>query len=170
MMLRVSLFIVSMFTLAACGGGGGGTTPPATMTTINSFDVTGSGVSAGGGQILDPAINSGQFTVDWDISSSDPYHVDLYVSLDNVLDSSDEQFFSRNCGTGPLLTCTDLGSFTCHYTNTNMISCGTISATNPEKSLSTLILSLPMSAHIIAEACDNTFTNCVETPVEVEFM
>lgn len=171
------LFILSTFAIfiAACGGGGGGTPTPTggsttLNTTINSFTITGTGVGAGGKQEINANITGGNFVTQWDVSTSDPYRIDLYVSENATLEkASDIRFFGKNCGSGPLLECTGSGRFDCRFTTQNKISCGIISATNPEKDLTGFLTALPMDAYIIIEACNGLVTSCKEAAVLVEF-
>lgn len=116
-------------------------------------------------------VNSGAFSVAWDVKATDPYHIDLYVSEDDVLSkASDVKFFGQNCGAfAGIHDCTQTGDFDCQFTGANLISCGTVSETNPEKNLTAFLTSLPKTAYLILEACNGLFTDCKTRSVQIEF-
>lgn len=172
-----SLMLLLLVTgLAACGGGSD-TNPKNPLssvnlnTKINSFTVIGTSSTVAGTVPINPGVSGGFFSVGWDISSTDPYHIDLYVSHDNALSkTSDTKFFSQNCGsTSSIYNCSQTGNFSCQFTSANSISCGTVSATNPAKDLTSFFSALPETDYLILEACDGLFLDCQQSAVKVEF-
>ena len=174
--VRNVIVFTSFLVLTACGGGGGGdsTPSPAALTTINSFTMTGTSAPTAGDPIpINANVNAGAFSVDWDVSSSNPYHVKLYISEDAVFDKdTDTRLMSKNCGTnvvGNTYECNKVASFSCVFKTSNLISCGTISTANPEKNLTTFLTGLPMTAYFFIDACNALVTSCKTQSVEVEF-
>lgn len=171
----VWIFAGSMI-LSACGGGSSGTpsgTPgiTGTTTTINNYTVTGTSSATGTSQPINPGVNNGNFNVSWNISSSDPYHVDLYVSSDSTLSTTtDIKFFGQNCGSASsIYNCGKSGTFTCTFGGDNKISCGTISAANPAKDLTSFLDTIPKTAYIVMQACNGLFDSCKTSAIQVEF-
>ena len=168
--MKPFMLILGAVLLSACGGGGGDVLNNSgnSATTISAFEITGS--ATGTPVPIDANINSGNFHVHWEVNSSDPYHVDLYVSADDVLDTNtDIRFFEQNCGSGPLMNCTSIADFDCAFTTQNHLSCGTLSAANKGKDLTTFLTGLPMQAGIIMKACNGLVTSCKTQVVKVEF-
>lgn len=167
--LIILIFIASL--VSACGGGS--STPnvpnPATSTTtIDSYRVTGTSASINDVAPINANLNNGEFSVGWNISSSDPYHVDIYLSDDVVL-GGDVKIFEQNCGSlGTLYNCDSDASFNCRFDTSNNISCGVVSASNPAKDLTTFLDTIPKSAHLILVGCNALLTSCKSTSLEVE--
>jgi len=170
-----SLFLLASF-LTACGVGTStdpGNSPLTDTTTINSFTVTGSGPAVAGKIPLNPAINNGAFTVDWNIDSSDPYHVDLYMSSDNQLNRlSDDQLLTRNCGSTSLVyNCSKTAHIDCSFNSSNVLACGTASDQMVVKGrdLTAYLDTIPKTSWLLIEACNALMSSCKTSAVEIEF-
>ena len=141
------------------------------VTTINAFSSTSSAGLSDSSVVINPAIDEGAFKIQWNIDSSDPYHIELYLSEDSQLSkSSDVNFFGQNCSSASaIFNCTSVGDFDCRFTSENKISCGTISAANREQNVTSFMTTLPKEAFIIIEACNGLFDSCEESVSQVVF-
>ncbi len=167
MNLKTATALLLSILLAACGED----TEDNANTTINEFSATNSADSRAASIIVDPAIEGGDFSLQWDIDSSNPYHIELYLSEDSQLSkSSDINFFGQNCGSlSTVYNCNSVGNFDCRFTSENKISCGTINSANKEKNVSDFMTTLPKDAFIIIEACNGLFDSCEESAISVVF-
>lgn len=94
-----------------------------TTSTINAFSVVGNVVDDADERIVlplqdDNAQVSGLFDLSWDVLSSDPYSVEIYMSSNSVLDdATDGLFFQSQCGSEIDFTCEHSVSMPCgiHY-------------------------------------------------------
>jgi hypothetical protein len=167
-MLLLSSFLV----LTACGGGGSSSTPVSLTTTINSFSIVGTSASNAGDPVpINANVNGGNFEVSWDVSSSDAYHVEMYISDDATLDTNtDINILGKNCGSNATFyECSKTANFSCKFKTTNLISCGPISVANTEVDLMTYLSTLPKAAYFILDACNGLLTSCKTQAVEVVF-
>lgn len=158
--------------LSNCGGGSSDGNSSGTVTTgtrINSFDASGS-ATVSGVLPIDPSVNGGEFTVDWDVDSSDPYRFVLYISEDNIFESTDDVLIhQRNCGSNSILyLCGDIGSETCSFDGQNMMGCGLSSPGNRPVDLTSFIDAIPKSAYLILQACDGLHIDCDTSAIAVE--
>jgi hypothetical protein len=192
--------VATLMTLSACGGSssappesgvdqdieailalvnaqGGSTNTGATplnvtTTTINALSVTGTSAKAGDVAPINPAENNGHFSINWDITSSDPYHVDVYLSLDDTISTpqGDIRVFQQNCGSLPqLYHCNQTADFTCNFNGSNELYCGTVSVANPIRNLTIFLSAIPMDANLIFRACNSVLSNCQEMVLPVQF-
>jgi hypothetical protein len=142
-------------------------------TSINAYSVIGAiTTTTNGGILINSGVNNGAFNVSWNVSSSDPYHVELYLSNDSALSSStDVKFFSQNCGgISAIYNCNTNGSFSCKFNSQNKISCDTITFINKEKDISAFLNQIPKRAYLIIKACNGLFNNCDTAfkPIELQ--
>lgn len=94
-----------------------------TVSIINAFSVAGNVVDDADERIVlplrdDNAQVSGLFDLNWDVVSSDPYSVEIYMSSNSVLDeATDGLFFQSQCGSEVDFTCEHSVSMPCgiHY-------------------------------------------------------
>ncbi len=140
-------------------------------TTINNFSTSSSADLSKSLVAINPAIDDGAFNIQWNIDSSDPYHIELYLSEDSQLSkSSDFNFFGQNCGSpSTVFNCSSVGDFDCRFTSENKISCGTINSANKEKDATNFMTALPKEAFIIIQACNGLFDSCKESASQVVF-
>ena len=168
----ISLIVLMVALITGCGGSGSSIpTTPATQTTVlNAFDLTGSDAPTNGVTPINAAIDNGAFRVEWNVNSSDPYHVDLYISDNNALDEiTDIRIFNQNCGSIALLyNCNAVGSFDCKFTSENKMSCGTVTPTNPDKDLTSFLTTIPQSAFLFIKACNALFDSCKTSSIAIE--
>ena len=141
------IILISLM-LAGCSGGGGDSTPPPSFS-LDSF--TSSKTS------LDPAIDSGAFTVSWSATSNNGLTLRLYISQDAVISGQDIDFYYE---ANPGLS----GSMSCGWQSDNTLFCD-LPAFGED--LSTWLTGLPMGAVIIAEGCDYSTLNCDTIPINV---
>lgn len=170
-MLNRICTIIIVFGLFACGGGGGNNSIEelvTTETTINEFFVSSPSGLANGVPQMDPYFEEGEFSLSWSVSSSDPYHVKLFLSLNPALsEENDINFFSQNCGnSNVILNCDSEADFDCRYSPDMGFSC------NGEElvDIGSLIEALPQSAYIILEACDGLFESCKTSSIMVNLL
>jgi len=171
---KVKLFLLGammVLLLSNCGGGSSddnssGTT---TGTRINSFDANGT-ATVSGFLHIDPSVNGGEFMIDWDVDSSDPYRFVLYISEDNVFNSTDDVLIhQRNCGSNSILyLCSDIGSEICVFDGQNMMGCGVSSPGNRPADLTSFIDAIPKTAYLILQACDALQIDCKTSAIAVE--
>ncbi len=172
---RVKLFLfgsMMVLLLSNCGGDssdGNSSGSTITGTRINSFDASGA-VTVSGVLPINPSVNGGEFTVDWDVDSSDPYRFVLYISEDNVFDSTDDVLIhQRNCGSNSVLyLCGDIGSETCSFDTQNMMGCGVSSPGNRPADLTSFIDVFPKAGYLIMQACDALQVVCDTSAIAVE--
>jgi hypothetical protein len=199
--IRILPAVVSMMTVSACGGGSssptasdinrdidaiidlstaqGGATPNTgtapvnvTTTTINALSVTGTSPKVGDVTPINPAENNGTFLISWNVTSSDPYHVDVYLSLDDTISTAqgDIRVFQQNCGSLPqLYSCNESADFACSFNGSNELYCGTVSAANPVRNLTNFLYAIPLDANLIFKACNSVLSNCNEEIVAIQF-
>ena len=169
--IHVTFILIVSGLLSACGSDSDrpeATTPVNLNTTINTVSIVGTSAAINNIIPINSGMNGGAFSIAWDVDSSDPYHVDLYLSEDNAL-GDDVTFFSQNCGSTTLIYhCSAIATFECRFTSSNKISCGTISAFNTEKDLTSFLDTLPKQAFLIIEACNALMDNCKSTSVAIE--
>ncbi len=125
--IKLIAAICILLLLAACGGGSGssngeGTTGLVTTNTlINAFKITGSSMPTGTSIPINAATNGGEFTIDWDVTATDPYTFKLFLSADSILDiTTDIEILTLNCGSESLVfSCNDIGNFLRHFDSSN---------------------------------------------------
>ena len=172
---KTILTLVVSGLLSACGGGSDTNTdianintPANPSTTINAVGVVGTSSPVNTIAPINAGVNGGEFSISWDVDSSDPYHVDMYLSDDNTL-GSDVKILSQNCGSVSFLyNCDTTAVFDCRFTSSNKMSCGTISAANTEKDLTVFLNTIPKQAYLIFEACNALLSNCKTASVMIE--
>ncbi len=168
--------ICTLLLLAACGGGsgssnGGWTTGSVTTNTrINAFKITGSSMPTGTSIPINAATNGGEFTIDWDVTATDPYTFKLFLSADSTLDiTTDIEILTLNCGSESLVfSCNDIGNFICHFDSSNLMGCGVSSPGNRPKDLTAFLNTIPMTAFLVIRACDTLENDCKTNALEVE--
>lgn len=162
--------ILSTALLTACGGTDTGSGGPTSKTSINSYEIAGSEtVQAGDVVPINAGVNEGAFEVNWDVSSSNPYHVRLYVSDDAILSTDDDiQFFSQNCGTpSSIYNCNRTANFDCSFSAQNQIVCNETTY-NRGKNIGSFLNSLPQQAYLIMQACNGLFDSCKDQAIAIE--
>jgi len=155
--------------LLACGGGKSSkpvsepkTNNPKATTTIKYFSVKNTSINAN--------IKSGSFNLTWQVQSSDPYEVDIYVSNDTYLsDKTDIRIFGQRCGSFGSYKCSENATFKCKFNTNNKISCPGSDTGKDQNDISSLLDRLPKTAYIIIEACNMAYTNCKVKAQKVKF-
>ena len=107
-----NLIILSVLlaSLSACDISTSDDGPQITTTTINSFDVIG---RTTGDATIDMPMRPDNgwsdtgFDLDWDVLSSNPFTVEVYISTDDVLDDTDGLFLETQCGSNSSLYACD---------------------------------------------------------------
>ena len=178
--LAVAAFVVG--TIVAIGGCRARekqpTPSPTAQTTINSFSITGSAATTDGITPIDPAIKAGEFFLSWNISSSEPYYVALYLSNDATLvkedaaGNKDVEFDTLRCSTlNNFDPCTGAQSGTrCEFTNQNTLHCPQLNFGIPwDVDISSFLNQIPKTANIIIEACNAPNDSCKTATVAVQF-
>ncbi len=142
---------------------------------------------------------SGAFDLSWDVVSSDPYWLNVYVSNDIALDDTDVPFYEAQCGTSTEFTCEHSDAIPCaiHYDPSYNLIDGE-RETNPDGSFVVLadhyylrcslgglgedyleitdrIVSAgfpasPYSPFFILQVCAEDEINCPEFPIAVQFL
>ena len=173
----IAIALPAIALLAACSGGSSndpdGLSGGPSETRVRSIALTGSdGVTSTGGStpvpVISPYIGDGEFMMDWDVSSSSPYRMEWHLSTDAVLSDDDPLFFARNCDLDvPGSSCRQAAAtYGCVFNSSSTFVCdgGTLigDTTNVSAYLSST-LGLPATYRVIAQACNNLLTSCVET-------
>ena len=170
------LLMVTTTLLSACGGDSAGVptpiaiTPITTETTILSFTTVGTSASVNGVVPINAGVKNGDFSIEWDITSSEPYRTEIFLSSDTVLNSAiDIVIYNRNCGADPrVYTCNQQGLFNCRFNNSNEMSCGIVTAFNTAKDLTVFLDAIPKSAYLIIDACNALRDSCKTASVAIE--
>ncbi len=174
------LIIFIATTVAGCGGSSGsdgigdpGGTPDIPVAggmTLDTFEVTGTGVVEASSVPINAAVANGEFSFSFDVTTlSDPYVTELFISEDNLLDTTDVSILHRICGNdGTVFKCNAHGEFNCSFNSSNEMSCGVVGPGNFPKNLTTFLDSIPKDAHLILEACNFTQDECDTKAVAVE--
>ena len=114
-----SLVLLSgLVVLAGCELDSPDDTPYLGPSIVNSFNVFGNTVDMDERIVLpllpNNAIVTGDFDLQWDVTSSDPYMIEVYISSNSVLDPIDTLFLQMQCGSnGFQFTCDQLGDIPC---------------------------------------------------------
>lgn len=163
------VILATSITVFGCTDTGEDTGSTNSATSINAYSVTGTSAQSNGVTPINSGVANGEFTVAWNVSSSDPYRVDLYLSNDAALSNDDYEFFGQNCGSlSYLYDCGSSANFNCRFTTQNKISCGTVSSFNRETDISAFLDQIPKRAFLILEACNGLFNDCKTSSVEIE--
>jgi hypothetical protein len=137
---------------------------PKANTTIKSFSVKNTSINAN--------IKSGSFNLTWQVQSSNPYEVDIYVSRDTFLresDKTDIRIFGQRCGSSSFYRCNEKANFKCNFKTDNKITCAHSDTGKDQSDISSLLVSLPQTAYIIIEACNMAYTNCKVKSQKIKF-
>jgi hypothetical protein len=114
-----SLVLLSgLVVLAGCELDSPDDTPYLGPSIVNSFNVFGNTVDMDERIVLpllpNNGIVTGDFDLQWDVTSSDPYTIEVYISSNSVLDPIDTLFLQMQCGSnGFQFTCDQLGDIPC---------------------------------------------------------
>ncbi|WP_455208609.1 hypothetical protein [Kaarinaea lacus] len=92
--------------------------PIVTTSIVNSFGVVGNTVDQDERIVLpllpSNAEVSGNFDLLWDVISSDPYTIEVYISSNSILDPTDTQFLQTQCGiNSSRYVCEQIGDIPC---------------------------------------------------------
>jgi hypothetical protein len=164
-MLKIHAFLLLSATfLSGCGGGGDSASPsPAAATTnINQFSLAGNVTASS----ISVSKSAGQFAMTWDVSSSDPFHIDVYLSSDAVVSTDDKSFIGGNCGALSLYNCKAQQTVQCNVTKVGTTSpasytlgCQGLGTSSQVVTLPSI--TLPFSANILFKACNALQNSCV---------
>jgi len=175
----LALIFTALFLVACGGGGGGGGAPggvapppgsnPSDPVTINSFTVVGTSPSIAGVAPISPAINSGRFTINWNVVGNSNYIVNVALSADNVYDNAD-LFIGSGCGKVSVSDgCRINGTLTCTFSNANVMACSDAITTYAPQLLTTFLSGgVPKNAYIVVRACNAVFTSCPTSVVPIQ--
>ena len=173
MITRIILVLVAAVALASCGGGDSSTSGDVGSSmpsyTINNFDVTGTSADNASGQApINPAVNGGNFVMSWTLEDISDQHIfSAFVSLNDVLSSSDIKFYDEICSGAIPCGQSNPYSLDCFFNNSNEIFCaGNIGDT---ADLSSFLDTIPKDAFIIFESCDSSTLNCDTEAHAVQF-
>ena len=170
-MISVLFASLVLLLVSACGSAGGEPTPATTKTTVKAFEVSGSVAELDHGRVvIDANQNEGRFHIHWKVSTSDPYPMSLWLSDDENLDrAGDLRIYQHNCGSFSLYRCGHDVTLDCRFTTENVLSCGEPSLANPERNLTTYLVSLPAEKNLIFNVCNALVTDCKQVVVPVVF-
>lgn len=173
---RAAIMLITA-SIAACGGNpyDESIDPNASPTvnnstgsiSLNRFSVDG---SSGGQSVgINSGVDSGLFTLTWEVNGDEDYDAQLYLSEDDVAanSSDDEMIFSRSCGSG--LECGfDVDDYPCYFTTTNYINCGTSPLYDSQENISFFLDELPKDGFLILKVCNQDDSDCDEKDVEIQ--
>ncbi len=161
------MLILSFFALlSACGGGKSSPSAPASReetTLLNSFLINGTTSANNTSAItLNPAVNSGVFKIEWDVSLLKPYHIDLYLSSDPFLNGATViNIFEHDCSrSGENSNCDLKAKVNCKYTSNNYLSCATKKLDNKNIDISSFLNTIPKDAYLVLEVCNSNYSSC----------
>lgn len=111
---------VLLLVLGGCQKSSPDSGPPITTTTVNAFEVIGNTADQDARIVLpllpNNATVSSSFELLWDVLSSDPYTMEVYISSNSVLDPTDTLFLRMQCGSDPFQFICDLtGEIFCGF-------------------------------------------------------
>lgn len=89
---------ILILVLQSCGVSTDSGTPDDLPTFVNAFTVTSNNISSTPVPIDFAAANSVLFNFSWEVSSSDPYFVTVYMSDDTTPDLFDDVILDTTCG------------------------------------------------------------------------
>lgn len=169
------LFTIAVSILAGCGGGGTNdvSSSPTSGTTINGFSFTGNGTTPATASVVSVSRSGGAFTVTWDVTSSDPYRVDAYISKDTNISNDDAQFIGSNCGSLGIYTCGFQKTAQCSITassvtpTTYSVQCSNTGGASPRGSLGSI--TLPYTANVVLKACNGLSDSCKTVSQSITF-
>ncbi len=163
------VMLVMLFALSACGGGATEqAVDPTAAVSLSRFTVTGTGPAENGVVPIDAAVNNGKLSFEWATSSSNDYHVGVYLSKDEILDTNvDAYILGRNCGdTYEFISgCGKQMKVDCVWSSDNKMACST--ELKP-KILTYWLDALPQDAWALAQVCNSLFTKCRVYSVPVQ--
>ncbi len=155
------------------GSSGGSQNPPPAAGSVQLQSASVTGYSPAG-QVpvrITPAIDNGDFTIDWAAQVPDPngftYFTRLILSDDPVLDlGTDIEFGLLVCFTNGY-PCRLDNSIPCRFTNTNLFSCNLGATTPRETDISSLLPAIPQTVYLIVAVCDGLLSGCDYRPIEL---
>lgn len=124
-----------------------------------TFDIAGQNDEDSEIAIIDPFVESGEFTVTYSVDEpGDPHTVHMYFSTDNDISDSDIHFNQFSCiFSGDLCANTiHHHDIECSFDTSNVISCNGAEG----EDISTKLTALPFEGFIVAQACDVSGLNC----------
>lgn len=174
--LRLAIAAAATLALGACGSGsapgGSGSVPldPTAPVDIQSFAVTGTSAAVNGVVPINPGVNSGRFTLAWQVSDNPNYTARVYASNDAVFDAADYEI-AGSCGKlHPADSCHGSVTVNCAINNSNVVTCTDAGGVSTTRNLTTFFASgLPKRAYLVLRVCNAFLTQCRQAPVAVEF-
>ncbi|MCY4045613.1 MAG: hypothetical protein OXE99_11095 [Cellvibrionales bacterium] len=135
---------------------------------INLFSVSDVTVNSDRPAEINSTIQSGVFPIRWNITSSDPYHVSLYITQDpeKTLTAND-RFFRTACGSDTN-ACTNEGQFLCTLSNNKFLACEAGTEPFSEKNIAHLMSATKNPVYIILEACNTVIDLCNKQAIVAE--
>lgn len=172
--LRRFAIVCAAITLSACGDGdslGGGEEDGGNPSyKVLSFNVAGTSVdNSDGSAPISPTVNSGRFTMRWQVQDLAGEHlVSAAVSSDNSLSGGDLSFYTEACDSEADCGSSNPYTKNCTFNNSNEIFCdGQVS---DAADLTTFLADgVPKSAFIIFQACASGGSPCRSASHAVEF-
>ena len=178
----LTLVVGSVFlALAGCGVSTDTGTDPGTPTLINSFSVTHGTLVAPPANPIPmnfDAANSLLFSLNWDVTSSDPFRLRLYLSDDTDIyfNTTDEQMFlDVLCGDHTDYNCSFQGSQVCGINlglnDTLECSNDTAALDNTDITLRLDNANFPLASmidFIVMEVCNGELDSCQTASVQVQ--
>lgn len=170
-MIPVLFAPLVLLLVSACGSVADEPNPSTGKTTVKAFEVTGSVAELDHGRVvIDANRNQGRFRIHWKVATSDPYPMSLWLSHDENLNmAGDLRIYQHNCGSLSLYSCGHDVDLDCRFTTENMLSCGEPSLANPDRNLTTYLVSLPAEKNLIFNVCNALVTDCKQVVVPVVF-
>lgn len=163
----------STMLLAGCGSDDGknygvdrSTLPEA---VISEFSVIGTSPAQGDIIPLNANVEDGKFSIKWNVTSADSFHLRIFLSQDDQASADDIRIFNNGlCGAVRVNDCFGADQYECQFSPDNTLTC-TDGWENYSDDLAAngFLTALPQQAYFIGEACVGS--DCKRSAVKVEF-
>lgn len=171
--LIFSALAATALMLVACGSDSKDNHPidHATLPTpeIASFSVTGTSPAQDDVIPVNAGVEDGKFTIGWNIAEANSFHLQIFLSHDDILSADDLRIFNNTlCGAMRVNECLAQDQYVCHFGTDNALKCSDgWESFNENLNTQGFLPALPQQAYIIGKAC--VVTDCKTSAIKIEF-
>ncbi len=142
---------------------------PNNAVAISGFSVTGTSTSAQGVQQINPGVNSGQFSISWDVTGG-IYKAVIALNANPVFDPSTNIILASSCGQQSKSDdCHPSGTLSCTFDNSNVMQCSDPTGSYAAQDLTQLLNgTAPDNAYIVIQACNPAGDICPVSYIPVQ--
>ncbi|MHB8453209.1 MAG: hypothetical protein ACYDDO_00650 [Acidiferrobacterales bacterium] len=142
---------------------------PDVPVALASFTVTGTSTSAQGVAQIDPSVNSGQFSISWDVTGG-IYKAVVAINSTPTFDPNTNIILASSCGQQSKADdCHPGGTLSCTFNNSNIMQCSDPTGPYATQDLTQLLGSnVPDDAYIVIQTCNPGGTVCPVSYVPVQ--